>query len=377
MLSLQYLNKRLKKSHIEQILANYNIKYNTMKREIDNKINIMIKTFTQDISDFLNNMEEVAEEKEKLKALAQNQNELEDLREQMKEKIHTQTKLRREIELLRIENNRLKALSSNNTASNSRKKITALSPRSRDYNYLALHTMSNYHTPNVHSPIKQTKDNKSIISKADKKDKKEYKDNNLFRSPQRTETRKIKNKMNYFNFEESNNKKKVELGQQEKSKTLKNILSYSSSGILTLPNKKNINLTRNLTNKKKKNNYIFVNKNNKSGIVNKKDQKSGDKLLNKTISNFNKNKTINKNIVGSQTERNKDKEKENVFNSSSSSSENKYVTNNDENKSKITTEDNEDTMIDEEIREMNDIEDDILSLMDQIKEFKQENSNLT
>jgi cell shape-determining protein MreC len=89
-----------------------------MKREIENKINVMIKTFTQDISAFLNNMEEVVEEKEKLKTFDLNQSELETLREQMKEKIHIQTKLRTEIEILRIENNRLKALSNNNTRSN-------------------------------------------------------------------------------------------------------------------------------------------------------------------------------------------------------------------------------------------------------------------
>ena len=38
----------------------------------------------------------------------------------MKEKIHIQTKLRTEIEILRIENNRLKALSNNNTRNNSK-----------------------------------------------------------------------------------------------------------------------------------------------------------------------------------------------------------------------------------------------------------------
>ena len=108
MLSLQYFNNRLKKTHIDKIIANYNIKYTTMKKEIDNKINIMIKTVTQDINSFLTNMEEIAEEKQKLKSLEINQNELETLKEQLKDKIHEQTKLRREIELLRIENKNLK-----------------------------------------------------------------------------------------------------------------------------------------------------------------------------------------------------------------------------------------------------------------------------
>ena len=37
-----------------------------MKKEIENKINMMIKAFTEDISAFFNNMEEIAEEKELL-----------------------------------------------------------------------------------------------------------------------------------------------------------------------------------------------------------------------------------------------------------------------------------------------------------------------
>ena len=39
MLQLQYLNTKLQKKHIEQILSNFNIKYTTMKKEIENKIN--------------------------------------------------------------------------------------------------------------------------------------------------------------------------------------------------------------------------------------------------------------------------------------------------------------------------------------------------
>ena len=115
MLSLQYLNKRLKKDHIEKILENYNIKYTTLRKEIDNKINVMMKTITQDLSAFLNNMEDVAAEKEKIKSHEINQNEIETLREQVKDKIHEHTKLKREIEMFKTENNRLKALSNNSS----------------------------------------------------------------------------------------------------------------------------------------------------------------------------------------------------------------------------------------------------------------------
>ena len=42
MIQKQYLTNNLKKSHIERIVQNYNIKYLTMKNEIDNKLNNLI-----------------------------------------------------------------------------------------------------------------------------------------------------------------------------------------------------------------------------------------------------------------------------------------------------------------------------------------------
>ena len=197
MLSPQYLNKRLKKNHIEQILTNYNIKYTTMKKDIENKINIMIKTFTEDISAFLNNMEEIAKQKEQIKNIENNQNELESLREQLKEKVHEQTQLRREIELLRIENNRLKAIPNNITKNNSKKKLIASpsSPSNKDSKYQGLNTISNFQ-----SPMKRSKDSSSLLLKTEKKDKKEkIKDSRIFKSPQNIQMKKTTKKINEFN----------------------------------------------------------------------------------------------------------------------------------------------------------------------------------
>ena len=59
MLQNQYYNSKLSHAHIEKILANYNIKYNTMKNEIDAKFNSMIKLFINDIKAFLENIEEI------------------------------------------------------------------------------------------------------------------------------------------------------------------------------------------------------------------------------------------------------------------------------------------------------------------------------
>ena len=383
MLSLQYFNNRLKKTHIDKIIANYNIKYTTMKKEIDNKINIMIKTVTQDINSFLTNMEEIAEEKQKLKSLEINQNELETLKEQLKDKIHEQTKLRREIELLRIENKNLKAFSNyntNNTNSSTRKKLTTFSPLHRENNtYQVLNTISNFQSPNINTPSKKQKDVKSLVLKTDKKEKKEIKDTRLFKSPETTQNRKCKKKMSDFNLDDSK-KKQAEFKKKEKNKTHKTIFPYSSSEATNELSKKNplCNSTRNLVNKSKKNNDILMNKNKKNGFSKKNEKKQGEKMLNKTIINFVKTKDIIKDLTKSEYIINKDKTKDNE----EYSSDKENITNNDDNnesKSKITTEDNEEeqTIIDEEINEMNDIEEEILSLMDQIKQFKEENNNLT
>ena len=123
---------------------------------------------------------------------------------------------------------------------------------------------------------------------------------------------------------------------------------------------------------------MLLNKNKKNGFSKKNEKKQGEKMLNKTIFNFAKNKDITKDLAKSEYIINKDKTKDNE----EYSSDKENITNNDDNnesKSKTTTEDNEEeqTIIDEEINEMNDIEEEILSLMDQIKQFKEENNNLT
>ena len=67
MLQNQYFNSKLTHDHIEKILTNYNIKYNTMKNEIDAKFNTMIKLFINDIKAFLENIEEISNERKKIK----------------------------------------------------------------------------------------------------------------------------------------------------------------------------------------------------------------------------------------------------------------------------------------------------------------------
>ena len=183
MLQLQYLNTKLKKTHIEQILSNYNIKYTTMKKEIENKIDIMIKAFNQDISSYLNNMEEISEQKQKIKSLEYSQSELETIREQLKDKIHELTKLKRELELLKNENKRLKNKKKN---FNNSKRKRAFSPLYTENNLFYSNNIS------FNSTKKKLKGTKSIIFRNENKDNKEIK----FKSPpisQMTKSRK-KNK---------------------------------------------------------------------------------------------------------------------------------------------------------------------------------------
>ncbi len=49
MIQKQYLTTNLKKPHIERIVHNNNIKYLTMKNEIDNKLKNLIKFILGDI----------------------------------------------------------------------------------------------------------------------------------------------------------------------------------------------------------------------------------------------------------------------------------------------------------------------------------------
>ena len=296
MLSIQYLNKRLTKKHIEKILSNYTIKYTTMKKEIENKVNVMIKTFTEDISAFLNNMEEIAEEKEKLKSLTNNQNELESLREEMKVRNHEESELRRQIELLTMENNRLRSSAYNkNTINNPSSRKKYCSSNRENYN-----SMSNYNSPNVRSPNKKGSNSNALLLKTDRKDNKRNLDSRIFKSPQNTQLKKTTKKILQTKLEKKNTNL---LKKTEKSKTNKTILGYNSADVRTEPNS-NFNSNKGilgknkqtLNNTKKKTTFKLPVKNETQ-----KKTEATKKLLNKTANNFNKTKeepsnanTINK-----------------------------------------------------------------------------------
>ena len=393
MLQSQYLNTKLQKKHIEQILSNYNIKYTTMKNEIENKINVMIKTFNQDISAFLNNMEEIANEKQKLKKLERNQIELESTREKLKEKIHELTNLKREIELLKMENVRLKNIcdyrSGSHTRSNSRR---LFSPSFRES--IKKYSNTSINTPSLNQTQKKSTVRKSYFNITAKKDIQERN-----KSPLNTDFRKSQ-KITGLTMDEKNKVIKAKLKKEkEKGKDLldnkistevktepnvfKNLKSHKN--IFKNNNKENKNGLAVLRNKMLRKNNKSFNKNTKSKIGNK-----DNKFLNKTIRNYNKKK-ISKNIVINNTDNTNinnyvDKKKKKANDSfekesmSNSDNDNDNDNNNDmETKSQISFDnlDDDEKDMEEEINEMNEIEDEILSLMGQIKDFENNYKNLT
>ena len=103
MLQLQYLNSKLSKAHIDSILNNFNIKYTTVKNEIDAKVNGLLKLFMGDISSFLENLEEISQERKKLKDFENIQREYDILSNKFKEKSINERKLENDIVSLQKE----------------------------------------------------------------------------------------------------------------------------------------------------------------------------------------------------------------------------------------------------------------------------------
>jgi len=410
MLQLQYFTK-LQKKHIDQILTNYNIKYTTMKNEIENKINLMIKSFNQDISEFLNNMAEIADQRQQLKHLERNQNELETVREQLKDKIHEQTKLKREIDLLKMENTRLKNFNNNNSNSNTNSQ-RLFSPTSR-----GTHQSSNNILLN--QTQKKLKVTKSNFYRTERKERtKEIR----FKSPSNFGMRHKKKITDLVLDDKHKNNKTIIKKESNLANMKKNILFNSANTELrTEPNvNKTIKSTKNIFNKNKED-MIVVNKknyNNKNINLTKRINNTKIKLVKKNYNNrlFNSTnqnfktakKIVSKNIINKanaktfEIKKDKDKEedenekednittnKEKTSNSNSedyssesesrsnSKSRSKSISksrNKSISKSKsYTTENEEDKNIDEEIDEMIELEDEIVSLMEQIKVFKEDN----
>ena len=101
-----------------------------MKNEIDAKFNNMIKLFINDIRPFLENIEELTNERKKLKDLENREREIELLREKLNEKITNEHKMKSDLDFLKKENTDLKS-----KMKNKRKNVTFKVNKSREKNY--------------------------------------------------------------------------------------------------------------------------------------------------------------------------------------------------------------------------------------------------
>lgn len=165
MLQKQYYTYKLSKTQIDHILANYNIKYTTMKSEIESKLANMIQVFLKDIFAFLENIEEIATEKDKLKEFDRIKEELQSASQKLIEKTKNEIKLQSTISSLSKEIATLKE-KLNRTSRNS---STIQSPKSELNNpktftermsYTAM-----YKTPKKGSiTIRKRNDNRSNIT---------------------------------------------------------------------------------------------------------------------------------------------------------------------------------------------------------------------
>ena len=165
MLQKQYYTYKLSKTQIDHILANYNIKYTTMKTDIESKLANMIQVFLKDIFAFLENIEEIASEKDKLKEFDRMKKELKSASQKLLEKTKNEIKLQSTISSLSKEVASLKEKLNRN----SRNTSTIQSPKSECFNqptftermsYTAM-----YKTPKKASiTIRKRNDNRSNVA---------------------------------------------------------------------------------------------------------------------------------------------------------------------------------------------------------------------
>lgn len=109
MFQVQYLNQALNKNQIERIISNYSIKYTTLKREINIKIDHLIDIMLKDLSQFYEGIQQNSKDKEIQKNYEKAKNEIQLLNIQLKQKTHNETKLKQEIEGLKMKNQQKEA----------------------------------------------------------------------------------------------------------------------------------------------------------------------------------------------------------------------------------------------------------------------------
>lgn len=337
MLQLQYYNNKLTKTQIEKILTNYNIKYNTMKNEIDAKFNSMIKLFVNDIRGFLENIEEISNERKKIKEAENSQIEIAILKSKLEEKVVNENKMKNEIDSLTKENSSLKIKIKEKT---NVKKNRILSD------------LSNPNSTILKSEIKpKINKYKKLVKEATKqnKDKNKEKNNNSINKINNDENKInnkkiVKNRKNNRSFStEKRNSKDVE---KMKSSTIQHKNNQSMEK-RTIKNIKNISIRSNKSIKNK----------NRKNLERKTPQKM-HKIYSTTENN--NNSINNKKNISIEIDEKYDTLEIQPFDQSIG-----------EDESFLTVDD----VIDEEIKELEMDEENIILLMDQIKQFNNSYKN--
>ena len=315
MLQNQYFNSKLTHDHIQKILTNYNIKYNTMKNEIDAKFNTMIKLFINDIKAFLENIEEISKERKKIKDAENTEVELAILKNKLEEKKKSENQLKNEVELLTKENESLK------------KKIKFKEQIIQNKNLSVENTSSDIRLKTENNPTKNKYKKFATGSKTTRRDK-----NNLTLDAKTEEKKPVKNKYSHKNKQLSLNlDKNIDADNPKYTKT------YINS-----KKKSNNSMDKRIV-KKKSDTKKNVNSNDKSPEV---------KSTQETKSTSNIQNAKNKSIINDE----KLSTVEMPF------SDQSYI----ENES-ITT----DEILEDEIKELEKEEENIILLMDKIKQLNQ------
>jgi hypothetical protein len=327
MLQNQYFNSKLTHDHIEKILTNYNIKYNTMKNEIDAKFNTMIKLFINDIKAFLENIEEISNERKKIKDAENTEVELAILKNKLEEKKKSENQLKNEVELLTKENESLK------------KKIKFKEQIIQNKNLSVENTSSDIRLKTENNPTKNKYKKFTTGSKTTRRDK-----NNLTLDAKTEEKKPVKNKFAHKN-------KQLSLNLDKNILILMN--KYKYYGI----DADNPKYTKTYINSKKKSNNsmdkrIVKKKSNTKKNMNSNDKSPEVKSTQETKSTSNIQNAKNKTIINDE----KLSTVEMPF------SDQSYI----ENES-ITT----DEILEDEIKELEKEEENIILLMDKIKQLNQ------
>ena len=398
MLQQQYFSTKLTKNQIDGIMNNFSIKYTTVKNEIDAKLNNLLKLFLNDIQPFLDNLEELSKERKKLKEFENIQREYNIMSLKLKEKISNEHRLESNIESLQREITQLK---NENRIINSSKKLIEFKTPSNAQNK----PVKSIFGRKAHLKMKSEVINNNLDNKINLTNKKNAGNNKTTKtSVNKKKSKKFINERKNFSptikFKESIvYDKAIPLPSSlisSKSNTNKNIIMDKTIEKLRQYNENRNNLKiKKLTQFKVVRNKFrnkLKTKNNNSNIGLKKNVNNNMNKTKKKVNNLDRNKTFEPELLGKYnniTETNPAENSKNInnyseddenrsnnskSNSSRSSSRSKSSKSSNSSKSRCSSVGSgsfrsDITSIENEIKELEEDENNIILLMKQIKEF--------